>query len=226
MECNRLPGEYLIPATFFQKFQKGEYMFLKNTFLPVLFIGAIIAGHSAAYSQEKQDESGIRITLPDFPIVIGQPDDGNKYDKEGYDRTGYDRYGYDRYGYNSKGYDREGYDRNGYDIYGNQPEAYYEKEKKQKHDNGKHKGWYKKKKNKDKHDNDDDRGSTGTYNGYPNGNNENGNGTKEEGSTGNYNGNGYPNGNGENGSGTKEEGSTGTGKESGENGNGRIPQKK
>jgi len=110
---------------------------LFSAFTFLIFLGA----ESSIRSQDNESAFGIKITIP--PIVIG---DGT-YDQYGYDKYGYDRYGYDRYGY-----DRYGYDRNGYDRYGSN--GYYTNDTKyKKHDNGKHKGWYKQKKN---HHEDDD----------------------------------------------------------------------
>ena len=151
-------------------------MFIKKLTITAFLLFTFFAAFNPSYSQGNGDPgTEIKITLPEFPIVIGDPNneygydkegyDKEGYDKEGYDRYGYDRYGYDRYGYDRNGYDRKGYnrngyDRNGYDRYGNYGDknTYYEKDQSDKkhHDNGKHKGWYKKNKKKYKDNKDDD----------------------------------------------------------------------
>lgn len=141
-------------------------MFIKNLFVTAFLLFVFFGAAGSSYSQDN-NTGGIKITLPDLGDIFGGTYDQNGYDKDGYDkygydkagydRSGYDRKGYDRYGYDRYGYDRNGYDRNGYDRNGNYRESTTYAPKKQHHDNGLHKGWYKDKHKNQKHnDNDDD----------------------------------------------------------------------
>ncbi len=143
-------------------------MYKKTIFTVIFAVAAIITFSGKSYSQD-DNVGSIKIVIPD--ISVGGSDG---YDYEGYDKYGYDRQGYNREGFNQKGYNRDGYDRNGYDYYGYDRQGYningydrngnykyntqyYEKDKKQKHeDNGKHKGWYKHKKHGNKNDDKDE----------------------------------------------------------------------
>jgi hypothetical protein len=155
-------------------------MLLKNVLLKTLIVAAFIASAGTAGSLYAQEQPGdifdIILGPRDDGGYTGNRGgyDQNGYDQYGYDRYGYDRYGYDRNGYDRNGYDRNGYDRNGYDRYGNrygnntgyntgyqngcngcacERNGYYGSgsQYEERHDNGKHKGWYKNGKKSKKH---------------------------------------------------------------------------